>query len=249
MIKMFITFGFLVALNFAVVPKADASLVGYWNFNEGVGDVANDSSGSGNHASGLESSWVSGKYGFGTTSSNIVVPPDPSLLPSTNLSITAWAKIDEFNGLQRRIAEMEYRYGLLFNPPNIDLETPFLFNINADMYGFEFQDPEIGEWFHAAVSWDGNVVQFYYNGVPATPIAVTATIDQTGGVPLRMGAQGYTLDEVRVYNNAISRQQVIRDMNFDSAAVPEPATMLLLASGLAGAVSFRTSRRKRKEIR
>ena len=177
------------------------------------------------------------------------MPPDPSLLPSTNLSITAWAKIDEFNGLQRRIAEMEYRYGLLFNPPNIDLETPFLFNINADNYGFEFQDPEIGEWFHAAVSWDGNIAQFYYNGVPVPPVVVNATIDQTGDVPLRLGAQGYTLDEVRIYNNAISRKQVLRDMNFDSAAVPEPATMLLFASGLAGAVSFRTSRRKRKEIR
>ena len=246
--RMFVTVGFLVALNFAVVPKADASLVGYWNFNEGLGDVANDSSVFGNHATGLDSNWVTGKYGFGTTSSNIVVPFDPSLLPSTNLSITAWARIDEFNGLQRRIAEMEYRYGLLFNPPNIDLETPFLFNVNSDNYGLEFQDPEIGEWFHAAVSWDGSVAQFYYNGVPVPPVAVNAAVDQTGGVPLRMGAQGYTLDEVRIYNNAISSQQVARDMNFNSTAVPEPATILLLVSGLAGAASFRSSRRNRKDI-
>lgn len=246
--KMLVTFGFLAVLTL-LAPRVDAALVGYWNFNEGVGDVANDSSGLGNNATGLDSGWVPGKYGYGTVSSDIIVPPDSSLLPSTNLSITAWARIDEFNGLQRRIAEMEYRYGLLFNPPNVDLETPFLFNISSDNYGFEFQDPEIDEWSHAAVSWDGNIVQFYYNGVPVPPVVVNATIDQTGGVPLRMGAQGYTLDEVRIYNNTISQQQVIRDMNFDSAAVPEPATVLLLASGLAGAVTFRNLRRTRKDVK
>ena len=246
--RILIALSFLVALNSFIVPKVNAALIGYWNFNEGLGDVANDSSSFGNHASGLESGWVAGKYGYGTTSDNIIVPPDSSLLPYNKLSITAWAKIDEFNGLQRRIAEMEYRYGLLFNPPNIDLETPFLFNINSDNFGFEFQDPEIGEWFHAAVSWDGNVAQFYYNGVPATPVVVNTTINQVGGVPLYLGAQGYTLDEVRIYNNAISRQQVIRDMNFDSTAVPEPATVLLFTSGLAGAAYSRKTRGTKKGI-
>ena len=237
--KILIAFGFLVALNFLMMPKADASLIGYWNFNEGLGDVANDSSGFGNHATGLESGWVPGKYGYGTNSSTIIVQPDSSLLPSSSLTISAWAKIDEFNGLQRMIAEMEYRYRLLFNPPNVDFETPFLFNINSDNFGLEFQNPEIGEWFHAAVSWDGSIVQFYYNGVPATPVVVNATIDQVGGVPLYLGAQGYTLDEARIYNTALSRGDVIRDMNFDSTAVPEPSTILLLGAGLLGGIRLR----------
>lgn len=237
--KILIALGFLAALNLLMMPKADAALIGYWNFNEGSGDVANDSSGFGNHATGLDSEWVSGKYGYGTNSSSIIVPPDASLLPSTSLTISAWARIDEFNGLQRRIAEMEYRYGLLFNPPNSDLETPFLFNINSDNYGLESQDPEIGEWFHAAVSWDGNIVQFYYNGVPATPVVVNTTINQEGGVPLRMGREGYTLDEVRIYNTALNKNKIIKDMNFDSTAVPEPSTMLLLGAGLLGGIRLR----------
>jgi len=98
---------------------------------------------------------------------------------------------------------MEYRYGLLFNPPNIDLETPFLFNINSEIFGFQFQDPSIGEWFHAAVSWDGSIAQFYYNGAPVPPSPAEITIVPDDSVPLFMGRDGYTLDEVRIYNPRI----------------------------------------------
>lgn len=233
--KMFIALSFLAALNFVIASTADSALIGYWSFNEGLGDVANDSSGFGNHATGLDSAWVSGKYGYGTNSSSIIVPPDSSLLPSTSLTISAWARIDEFNGLQRRIAEMEYRYGLLFNPPNIDSQTAFLLELNSDVYSFEYQNIPLGEWFHTAVSWDGNIAQYYFNGIPATPVIASTVIDQTGGVPLRMGREGYTLDEVRIYNTALNQNEIIRDMNFDSTAVPEPSTLLLLASSLTGA--------------
>lgn len=237
--KILIMFVYLMVLNFLMIPKADATLIGYWNFNEGTGNVAHDSSGFGNDGTGLDATWIPGKYGYATNSDKVTVPPDASLLPSSNLTISAWVRIGEFNGLQRRIAEMEYRYGLLFNPPNIDLETPFLFNINSENFSFEFQDPEIGEWFHAAVSWDGSIAQFYYNGVPAPPVAVSGAIDQTGSVPLYMGREGYTLDEVRIYNTALNQDEIIRDMNFDSTVIPEPSTMLLLGAGLLGGVRLR----------
>ena len=217
---------------------AFAVLVGFWDFNEGVGDVAHDRSSFDNDGTGLDSTWVVGKYGFGTNSDKVTVPYDASLLPSNSLTISAWMKIDEFNGLQRRIAEMQYRYGLLFNPPNVDLETPFLFNINSTNYGLEFQDIALGEWVHTAVSWDGTTAQFYFNGNPATPVAVNDVIDQTGGVPLFMGRQGYTLDEVRIYNTALTQSDIIKDMNFDST-IPEPSTIALLGLGLLGLAARR----------
>ncbi|MDP2652593.1 MAG: hypothetical protein Q8Q08_01020 [Candidatus Omnitrophota bacterium] len=36
-------------------------------------------------------------------------------------------------------------YGFVFNPPNADLETPYIFNVNSANYGFEFQKPALGE--------------------------------------------------------------------------------------------------------
>jgi len=81
--KIFIMLCWLAALNVLTVSKADASLIGYWNFNEGIGDVVNDSSGFGNHGTGLDSTWVPGKYGYGANSDKITVPPDarPCCLP------------------------------------------------------------------------------------------------------------------------------------------------------------------------
>lgn len=154
------------------ISRAEAGLIGYWNFNEGFGDIASDHSGFGNDATGLESGWTAGRFGYGTNSDNIVVQSDPSLLPSTSLSILAWARIDEFNGLQRRLVEMAPNYGFLFNPPNNLSQTPFILSLNLQSYSFEFQEASAGEWFHAAVSWDGDIAQFYFNGVPATPVAV-----------------------------------------------------------------------------
>jgi len=237
MIRTLIISTFLFTFNLLTVSTVGATLIGFWDFNEGIGDIAHDRSAFGNDGTGLDSTWVPGKYGFATTSDKVTVPADSSLLPTSNLTISAWARIDEFNGLQRRIVEMENRYGLLFNPPNVNLETPFLFNVNTDIYGFEFQKPQIGEWFHTAVAWDGSVAQFYYNGNPVPLVSVGGTINQAGGVPLFMGREGYTLDEVRIYDQALSRNDVIRDMNFDSttnSVIPEPSSVLLLASGLAG---------------
>src|SRR3989339_47610 len=234
----------LVVLIFSFVSIADAVLIGQWDFNEGAGNIAYDNSGFSNDATGLNGGWVAGKNGYATTNYNIIVPQDESLLLESNLTIMAWAKIDEFNGLQRRIVEMVPSYGFLFNPPNMDLETAFHLCFNAgtdeENFSFEYQSIPLGEWFHTAVTWDGNIAQFYLNGVPSTPVSAQTIISKYGFSPLLMGAQGYTLDEVRIYNHVLTGEE-IRDV---SGVVPEPTTMFLFGTGLVGFMFRRLGNKK-----
>src|SRR3989339_132285 len=84
------------------------------------------------------------------------------------------------------------------------------------------------------------VMGFYLNGVPSTPVSAQTIISKYGFSPLLMGAQGYTLDEVRIYNHVLTGEE-IRDV---SGVVPEPTTMFLFGTGLVGFMFRRLGNKK-----
>jgi hypothetical protein len=73
-------------------------------------------------------------------------------------------------------------------------------------------------WTHLAATYDGNWQRLYVNGNEVANRAQSGSIRQSGGV-LRMGGndiwgeffQGY-LDEVRIYNRALTAEEILADM-------------------------------------
>src|SRR5262249_7873765 len=77
----------------------------------------------------------------------------------------------------------------------------------------------LNTWSHLAETYDGSSLKLYVNGVLVSSRALTGSIT-TSGSPLRIGGNSVwgeyfngLIDEVRVYNRALSQGEVQADLN------------------------------------
>jgi concanavalin A-like lectin/glucanase superfamily protein len=77
----------------------------------------------------------------------------------------------------------------------------------------------LNAWTHLAATYDGVIVRLFVNGVQAATASAAGTMPNSTGA-LRLGGNavwsewfGGLIDEVRVYNRALSTAQIQADMN------------------------------------
>ena len=75
----------------------------------------------------------------------------------------------------------------------------------------------LSTWSHLAMTWDGLTVRVYVNGAQVSSSALAGTA-MTSTSPLRIGGNGVwpewfsgVIDEVRVYNRALSAAEIAAD--------------------------------------
>jgi fibronectin type 3 domain-containing protein len=101
-----------------------------------------------------------------------------------------------------------------------------------------------GVWSHVAVTWNGTIMRLYVNGTEVATLGRTGTLQATT-TPLRIGGNTYAgeffagrIDEVRIYNRALSAAEVTADMNTPIGPVGPDTTAPSVPGGLgATAVS------------
>ena len=78
-------------------------------------------------------------------------------------------------------------------------------------------------WSHLAMTWDGLTIRVYVNGAQVSSSALAGTALTSDG-PLRIGGNGVwpewfngLIDEVRVYNRALSAAEIATDRDTASA--------------------------------
>ncbi len=74
-------------------------------------------------------------------------------------------------------------------------------------------------WTHLATTYNGTTYRFFVNGVEVASRALSGSVEITDS-PLRFGGNGVwgeffqgRLDEIRVYNRALSAGEIQNDMN------------------------------------
>jgi hypothetical protein len=218
----------MAALLSAPAAGQSAGPVAAYSFDEGAGTTAADNSGTGNTGTLINGATWSTTAKFGSAASfdgsndRIDVPDSNSLDLTSGMTLEAWV---------RPTANSSYRTVLL---KEVSGELAYaLYAADSDHGGRSSGWNRIGNvsrfadgtsalplntYSHIAVTYNGSSLVFYVNGVATRSTAVTGNI-QTSTMPLRIGGntvwgeyfQGQ-IDELRVYNRALSQNEIQTDM-------------------------------------
>ena len=199
----------------------DKSLVLYFSFDEGKGNVVEDLSGYENDGTfvGGNPKWVDGKSGKALhfdISYYVEVPPDESLdLTETGHTIGYWLNWDgQGHGwspfISKTNAESDSNYHTWVGS---DREWDYSGNNNVQVHG-KTPIPLNGDWnLFLTVTHDGNkTISFYLNGVLDNK--ETLERSKPTDAPLRVGNDGMgtngagTIDEFTVFNRALNAKEI-----------------------------------------
>jgi glycosidase len=203
-------------------------LVGWWKLDEESGSIASDSSENGN--TGIvelgDGDWTSGMVNgalfFDGESTQVSVTNSPSLNPTNAITIAAWVNAGGwFNNT--RILEKgrsDNQYGLLINGPG-QLEFLLAGVTNGTLLT---SPPSTGAWHHLAATYNGTLISLYIDGQSTAhqsasgPLAITtdplAIGTRPSGGPLFVFYG--IIDDVRIYDTALSASQIAQLYNTDS---------------------------------
>ncbi len=163
-----------------------------------------------------------GTNGQSPDASFVTIAPDAALDLTTGMTISAWVKpstsLPQWPTVVMKQRDSELTYALYANSntgqPNINYTSDGSeVNLNAG------SGLPVGEWTYLAGTFDGTTMKLYVNGNLVGTLATSAPIDVTGGV-LRIGADDVwqdesfpgVIDEVRIYNRALSQAEIQNDM-------------------------------------
>lgn len=203
---------------------ATNNLVGAWAFEESNGDTVLDASPQRNTGTIQGASRTSnGRYGRGVSFDGqddwITVADDSSLDLTNGMTLEAWVKPDTLANSWRTILIKEQTQNLayaMYAGTDAGLPSGHVYTDSDKGLSGPTALP-LGQWSHVATTFDGSTLRLYVDGAQVSTMAVTGPITVSGGA-LRMGGNAVwaewfdgTLDEVRVYNRALSGAEILAD--------------------------------------
>jgi hypothetical protein len=203
-----------------------AGLVAAYGFDEAAGSTTTDASGNGNVGSIAGASWVTtGRFGaalrFNGTSSMVSVADAATLDLTNKMTLEAWVQPTAAGGWRTVIMKERPSSGLaysLYGDENNTGPAGYM-NISGDKSVTSTGALPLNTWSHVAFTYDGTTMRLYVNGVQVKSKAQTGSASVSAGM-LRIGGNSVwgeyfagMIDEVRVYNRALSAADIQSDMN------------------------------------
>jgi len=195
-------------------------------FDEEAGSlVAHDASGGHRDGSVREAQFVAGKYGhalsFDGVNDWVTIADADALDLSTAMTLEAWVQPSAIAGWRTVLMKEAASSAAYELYANEDTNRPSAYFVAGTTFKGVTGTAVLptSAWTHLAATYDGTNMRLYVNGVLARTVARTGTINNSAA-PLRIGGNNEwgeffagLIDEVRVYNRALSQAEIQADMN------------------------------------
>ncbi len=232
-----ITIALALVLLTPFITQGDYSegLVLNFSFDEGAGNIAEDTSGNEHHGTIDNPTWVDGKFGkalkfAGGGSGTWVTVESTDALNVNECTFMAWIYAETWDGTRQIVGKSVHggcsgraQYGLFSEGGTFKLrfETESgRADINADL-------PETNKWLNVAFTNDGEMAILYIDGeavaegaVPGAlrsiddPLRIAQDCDRPNNVFTGM------IDEVRLWNRALSEDDINSLKDISAQATP-----------------------------
>ena len=227
-----------------VASPAPAGLVAAYGFDEGSGSSVADASGNGNTGAVSGATWAAaGKFGkalsFNGTSARVNVSDAVSLHLTTGMTLEAWVDPSSVSGSWRDVV-YKGNDNYYLEATSTNASKPDAGVIAGGSYADAFGAAALpaNSWSYLAETYDGSTLRLYVNGTQVASTAHSGAITtstnqlQIGGDSLYGQYFAGMIDEVRIYNTALSAAQIQVDQTTpvnpsgpDGQPPTQPATL------------------------
>ena len=215
-----------VSVTVANTAPDTSGLVAAYGFEEPSGTNVVDSSSRGNngtYASATRS--ASGKHGaalsFNGSSASVTVPDAASLRLTTGMTLEAWVNPAASGNWRTVLLKQQTNdlvYGLYAND-DVNRPSAWLYTTASQPSVTGAAALALNTWTHLAATYDGSTLRMYVNGTQVGTRAISGSL-VAGTGPLKIGGNALwgewfsgLIDDVRVYNRALSAGELQQDMN------------------------------------
>ena len=240
------------------VNKAPSTtgLVGYWSLNDGAGSKATDQSGQGNTGTVSGATWMTGKVGTALNFDGVNDYVDVSDTPfdfSDSFSVSTWVKPADSSSLET-VAWKTNSFGIGYGHTGVggcvDANELFFAVFDGSSWYVACWNATTPTTAYTHVvgvfSNSGDTVKIYINGTEVNSTAITTTPNNSA-LNLRIGNYdsdpdggyfGGYVDDVRIYNRALSATEVTALYNGSKITKVNYSQNSKLTDGLVGLWSF-----------